>query len=157
MATIRFRARLADERRGALTDLCGASGSLARGRLAILLPILIVVLSARGGFQMGRVDPAASCQMDVAVKPDSGYFGDTFAFYIAVHPPCQRSIPTVLGMFHDGAAAARPIGFGRFVAYGGFVDPGESEAHLEVRGIDREGREQCSQISPSVFNLGVRH
>ena len=156
MATIRFKARLADERRGALTDLRGASGSLTGSRLAILLPILIVVLSARGGFQMGRMDPEAPCQIDVAVKPDSGYFGDTFAFYVAVHPPYQRSIATMLGMFHDGPAAATPMGFGHYVAYGGFVDPGQSEGHLEFRGLDRNGQEQCSQGSPSIFNLGVR-
>jgi hypothetical protein len=62
----------------------------------------------------------------------------------------------MLGMFHDGPAAASPLGFGHYVTYGGFVEPTESEASLEFRGLDRNGQEQCSQESPSVFNLGAR-
>lgn len=157
MATIRFKARIGDERRAALTDLRRASGSLAGGRAVLLTAILVLIVSARGGFQMGRTDPDAPCQIDVAVKPDSGYFGDTFAFYVAVHPPYQRSITTMLGMFHDGPAAATPLGLGHYVTYGGFVEPTESEGYLEFRGLDREGHEQCSQVSPSIFNLGMRH
>jgi len=155
MASIRFRVKLGDGRQS-LPAAFGETPGFLSWRLGALLAVLVIVLNARGGFQTGRVDPAKPCQIDVAVKPDRGYYGDRFAFYVAVHPPYQRSIPTVLGLFHDGTTAARPVGFGRFVAYGGFVDPGESTGQLEFQAVDRAGQTQCSQVSPSIINLGVR-
>jgi hypothetical protein len=42
------------------------------------------------------------------------------------------------------------------VAYGGFVEPTQSTGELEFQAFDRDGRMQCSALSPGIFNLGPR-